>query len=100
MEEGVKDRNDEISIKNDQEKMAECPDDTPRAIIEESVSDRNYDKNENYNEEKEAECPEDTSPIEVEEGVNDRKYDRNKIMSRIKRKNSQMKLPVLRWRQV
>ena len=48
----------------------------------------------------EAELLDDTSPIEKEEVVNDRKYDKNKNMMRIRGQNSQMTLPLLRWRNV
>ena len=34
--------------------MAECPDDTPPAVIEESVSDRNHDKNKKCDDKKDS----------------------------------------------
>ena len=45
MEEGVSDRKI-TGMKNDEEKEAECPDDTPSVDMEEAVSERKYDKNE------------------------------------------------------
>ena len=40
MEEGVSDRKNDRNEKNDEEKEAELPDDTPRVDMEEGVSDR------------------------------------------------------------
>ena len=48
----------------------------------------------------EVECPGDNSPVEMKEGVNNRKYDKNLKMTREKRQNAQMILPLLRWRKV
>ena len=52
------------------------------------------------NEEKMAECPDDTPPTFIEESVSDRKDDKNENMKRKKRQNDQMKLLLLRWRNV
>ena len=47
-----------------------------------------------------AEFPDDTSPVDIEGGVSDRNDEKNeKILSK-KRQNSQMTLPLLRWRKV
>ena len=48
----------------------------------------------------ESEFSEDTSTIEKEEVVNDRKDDKNKNTMRIKSQNSQITLPLLKWRKV
>ena len=54
MEEGVKDINDDIIEIYDEEKEAECLDDTPPDDMEEGVNDKDDNKNEKYDEEKEA----------------------------------------------
>ena len=65
------------TMKNDEEKESECPDDTSPVDMEEGVSDRKDDKNEKNDEEKYAECADDASPVDMEKGVIDRKYDKN-----------------------
>ena len=57
-------------------------------------------KMEKIDEEKEAECLDDTSPVDMEEGVSDRNDDKNEKMTRKKRQNTMMTLPLLRWRKV
>ena len=46
MEEGTNDRKYDKNEKNDEEKEAECPQDTYPVDMEEGVSDRKEDKNE------------------------------------------------------
>ena len=88
MEEGVSDRNDDKNEKYDEEKEAECPDDTSTIDVEEGVSDRNDDNNEEIDEEKEAACLDDTSPDEIEEDVSDKKMTRMKNIMRKNRQNA------------
>ena len=54
MEEFVSDINDDKNEKNDEEKYAECHDETSPVDMEEGVKDINDDKNVIYDEEKEA----------------------------------------------
>ena len=58
--------------KKNEEKEAECLDDTSPDDMEEYGSDINDNKNEKIYKEKEAECIDDTLPDDMEECVNDR----------------------------
>ena len=100
MEEVISDKKDYKNEKYDEVKEAEFPDDTSPLDTEEGVKYINYDRNKKYGAEKEAKCPDDTSLIEMEEGVSDGNDDKNEKLMRRKRQNSQMRLPLLIWRNV
>ena len=68
MEEGVCDKKWQ-EWKNDEEKEAECLDDTSPDKMEEDVSDINGYRNQKNYKEKEAECINDTFTDDMEEGV-------------------------------
>ena len=100
MEEGVRDTNDGKNEKYDEDKEAECPDDTSPIEVEEVLSDRNDDKNEGIDEGKESECLDDTYPDEMEEGVSDFKNDKSEKMMRKQRLNAYITVPKTVWRNV
>ena len=78
----------------------EFPDYTSPVEMEEDVDYIIDDNNQKHDEEKETEFPYDTSPVDIEGGVRDRKDEMNEKIMRKKRHNSQMTLPLLRWRKV
>ena len=87
-------------MKKNEEKEADCLDDTPPIDKQEGVNDRKSDKNEKKVEGKEAEFPDDTPPVDTEEGVSGRKYDKNEKLMKEKRQTPEMTLPLLIWRKV
>ena len=68
MEEGVNDITDDKSEKNDEEKEAECLDDTSPDEMEEGVYDGNENKNEKYDEEKDKGETTDYDSTKMDEG--------------------------------
>ena len=75
------------SEEHDEEKEAECLDDTSPDVMDEDVSDKKITRIKN-DEKKEAECLYDTPPEDMEEDVSDKKMTRVKIMTREERLNA------------